>query len=346
MKKKLFLLIVSMSVISCNTDNEVTNQNYELDTNSNLAYRIGKTPELKTFKLDNGQNVEILSFSSWQDFQNLASDLDYQVEIFDDNYLKENSNLTIDQLNILEETNNYNDQEPLINFEKNINFNQALRNRFNIENEMMLSTNDLDPNLDPNINLAFSGGEMSLVNDNQEVIVADTIYIFKNGIVGRIYSNFNENLLKFRGNDLTNLKGVLLYEPNLQAAECVGWKATESDHHYANNKNARRVAKIRAVPGYTKSEKMTINYEKKNRWKETRTKMALDLSVWLYRNCDSNSTTQGGTAFHHGRNTFKDKKRRDIHDHQFPNSGTYKTRVGFLVGNHYYAGISTYYKLQ
>src|SRR5690606_19879046 len=195
----------------------------------------------------------------------------------------------------------------------------------------------------PNVNLAFSNGELSLVNNNQEVMVGDTIYVFKDGNIGRIFDNYTDNLLTVRVSGLQVNVGMNIFESNQPAAECVGWRATESDHHYANGKNARRVAKVRAVPGWTKSEKMTINYEKGRRWREKRTKMALDLSVWLWEKCDSESNSQVGKSYKYGRNTLKDKKRRDIHHHEYITSGTVKTRKGFLVGNHHYAGTSTYY---
>lgn len=344
--KKLLLLTLTASVLSCNSDEVVTNENSSNENSVKLARSSSYLPELRTFELSNGKNVQILSFANWNEFGNLADDLSNEVEIYDDNFLANNAHLSDEALSIFEDEINYSDQVPQINFENSISFNQALRNRFNIENEQMLDTDNLDPNLDPNINLAFSNGELSLVNLNQEVMVADTIYVFKDGNIGRIYGNYVANLSAVRsaaGLQFTSTSNI--FSPNTPAmAECVGWRATESDHHYANGKNARRVAKVRAVPGWTKSEKKTINYEKGRRWREKRTQMALDLSVWLWEKCDTN--TSSGNAYHYGRNTLKDKKRRDIHHHEYVTSNTVKTRKGFIVGNHYYAGTSTYYKLQ
>lgn len=344
-RKTLVVTFLSTIFFSCNSEDSDI-QNLEKSEQQNTVKKSTVVPKLLNYELDNGDNVQVLSFSSWQDFQNLATDLDNQVEIFDDNFLRMNAHLSPDALSILEEETNYSDQVPLINYENSIAFTQALRKRFNIENERMLATENLDPNLDPNINLAFSGGELSLVNNNQEVMIADTIYVFKKGKVGKIFDNYKGNLSSARINDLASGNGISIFEPNLPVAECVGWRATESDHHYANGKNARRVAKIRAVPLYTKAEKMTINYEKNRRWKEKRTKMAVNLTVWLWEKCDNNSSTQIGTKRYHSLNTFKDKKRRDIHHHEYINSGTVKTRIGFLVGDHHYANTQTYYTLQ
>ncbi|WCM41244.1 hypothetical protein MG290_09770 [Flavobacterium sp. CBA20B-1] len=346
MKNKLVLLMLSASVLSCNSDEVVTNENSSNENYVKSARSLSYLPELRTFELSNGENVQILSFSSWKDFQELADNLSDQVEIYDDNFLRDHEHLSDESLSNFEDEINYTDQIPLINFENSISFNQALRKRFNAENSKMLETENLDPNLDPNINLAFSNGELSLVNLNQEVMVADTIYVFNKESIGRIYGDYENNLSAARtasGLKFTSTSNI--FSPNTPAAaECVGWRATESDHHYANGKNARRVAKIRAVPGWTKSEKMTINYEKGRRWKEKRTRMALDLSVWLWEKCSEDNSP--GDANHYGRNTFKDKKRRDMKHHEYITSRTVKTRKGFLVGNHYYAGTSTYYKLQ
>lgn len=158
--------MLSASVLSCNSDEVVTNENSSNENSVKLARSSSYLPELRTFELSNGENVQILSFANWNEFGNLADDLSNEVEIYDDNFLSDNAHLSDEALSIFEEETEYTDQVPLINFENSISFNQALRKRFNLENEVMLNTENLDYNLDPNINLAFSNGELSLVNLN------------------------------------------------------------------------------------------------------------------------------------------------------------------------------------
>lgn len=339
--------MLSASVLSCNSDEVVTNENSSNENSVKLARSSSYLPELRTFELSNGENVQILSFANWNEFGNLADDLSNEVEIYDDNFLSDNAHLSDEALSIFEEETEYTDQVPLINFENSISFNQALRKRFNLENEAMLNTENLDYNLDPNINLAFSNGELSLVNLNQEVMVADTIYVFKNRDIGKIYGNFNSNLLNVRNNELTSesvtsAPGIQVTAKTIDPAECFTWRASSTDDNYSSRGRARLHAKIRSVPAYAKYEKMTVNYYKKNngKWKEDRTTMALNLRAIMFNKC------YNVDAINHPRNTFKKKKRRDNKETVWSPLYTYQTKLNGIYGLHYYAGKEVNYAIQ
>lgn len=286
----------------------------------------------------------MLEFESWQDFEETANMLDQQVEVYDDAFVTQYDKLTLDQLNDTEVEVNFNNQQPLINFENSIGFTNSLRKRFNTENEIYLNDEILDESKNPNLTLAFSNGELALVNDKQQVKIGEEIFEFnQNGYVS-ISQDYEENLTLLASNSssLANQTGVTVSN-NSTNNSCTGWKATRSDHPYASGKFAQRVAKIRSVPFYTKTEKMTINYKKnrRNRWKEARTHQSVDIYHSL-ADVDCNKNGVGGSK---PMNTYKKKKRRDIHLAEWGNPKMKAQNGGSLGGNHRYSGITTYYTL-
>ena len=222
-------------------------------------------------------------------------------------------------------------------------FTNSLRKRFNIENEAFLNNEVLDEKINPNVTLSFSNGELALVNDNQMVKIGNEIFQFNAD--GYISVSFNYNTLLY---DLLYNPSAVVDQPgvviqNNTTADCKGWKATTDPHNYApNNYRANRVAKIRSAPFYTKTEKMTIHYRKgSRRWKEARAYMSLDITHALSdKNCNRNFI--GGSK---PMNTYKNKKRRDIHLHDYGNDIIKAEKNIGLRGAHRYNNIVTYYSL-
>lgn len=338
--KKFLLLCVVTAFVSCNSE-EITLDDSLVNANS-VSSKSVNSPILLNFTLLNEENVQLLSFETWEDFQAFSENLDTIVEQYDDAFLNTHSELSNEALEELEEISNYTDQQPLIDFENSIGFTQALRKRFNTEMNLMLETDDLNPALDPNINLDFSGGELSLVNNHQEIKIADTIYVFKDGLIGKIFGNIETNLLSVRTSAITDAPGMAVYTPNSGGSSCYARRASDQNDQYASKNKVRLVAKIRSIPAWAKGEKMTVHYKKKNngKWKESRTKMAVNIGAYFYENCSS--TVYAAKP----RNTFKKKKRRDIKVNEWTPLGILKTKKGGIWGTHFYSGKEVFYALE
>ena len=341
MKNSFFLGLISIFMLSCNNeDNTIEKQDAPAEAKIKLV----------SFQ-SNGENARggtlssnMLEFENWQDFEETANMLDQQVEVYDDAFVAQYNNLTLDQLNDKEVEVKFNNQQPLINFENSIGFTNSLRKRFNTENEIYLNDEVLDESKNPNLTLAFSNGELSLVNDKQQVKIGNEVFAFnQNGYVS-ISQDYENNLVLLASNSptLASQTGVTVANSNTNNS-CSGWKATGTPHPYASDKFAQRVAKIRSVPSFTKTEKMTIHYEKRrrNRWREARTRQSVDIA----HNLSDINCNKLGKAGYKPMNTYKKKKRRDIHLSEWGNPRLKAENGGGLSGNHKYNGIVTYYTL-
>lgn len=201
-------------------------------------------------------------------------------------FLSQYSNLTLEQLDDKEDEIKFNNQQPMIDFENQYGFTNSLRKRYNTENDIYLSTSVLDESKNPNITLAFSNGELSLVNDKQQVMIGTVIYNYTSDGYISISQNYATVLALIDQNDpsVGSQSGVVVVA-NTSGAECDGWRSAGSPYGYTNGRFAQRVAKIRSAPFYTKTEKMTIHYKRKNnKWKESRASMAVSILQQLKDN--------------------------------------------------------------
>lgn len=128
-------------------------------------------------KLVKDGDCQYLSFESWEAFEAKVDELDAAVEAADDSWLERHSDLTDEELEVLEDQENYDEEKPLADFEESLGFTNALRPVYN-RTEMAWLNDVSGRTSDPDDIYEFEGEEASLLNDRQQVMVAGKLYFF------------------------------------------------------------------------------------------------------------------------------------------------------------------------
>jgi hypothetical protein len=131
------------------------------------------------------------------------------------------------------------------------------------------------------------------------------------------YISFNNdcelNLSLIAQGKFSELEGKPGVDVNISKAldfDCKGWKASDDDDEISSDRKIRMVAKIRSFPMYSKQEKMSVSYKhKRGRFREHRTHMSVNIDCRL----NSNACGEDAILPRKSHNTYKKKKRRDIH---------------------------------
>lgn len=332
--------------VNCSTEeNEINSQDVAKSIDKVQLVNFGVNSENAKVPLNN--NLQMLSFDSWKTFSETAEQLDVAVEQYDDAFLNTYTDLSEEELDSIEVQLNYNDQQPLINYEQSLGFTNSLRLRYNLEKEEFIEAGAEDPAIDPDLTLAFSGGELSLVNYNQQVMVDGVVYaIVDDGYVA-ISGDYENNINLVNSNSLGQLQNNSNVTYTTYAVgSCKAWKATDDFVQVSSDRKIKRVAKIESLPWFTKTEKMSISYKYKKRWgkwrwREHRTTMAVDITHSLSTS-DCNNIVKNGSK---GRNTLKKKKRRDIKMTEWGNGTLYAADDYGVRGTHWYYGTTSYYAI-
>ena len=181
-----------------------------------------------------------------------------------------------------------------------------------------------------------------MVNQSQQVKVADTIYqAYPDGYIA-IGRDYQENLDLLANNPalLANKPGVTVNRGS--SGSCSSWKANNQPEYISYVRFVDKIAKIRSVPQYTKSEKMSVHYAfSRGRWKEDRAYMSLNITHALRTSDCVPNGVNGSEPF----NTIKYKKRRDIRLNNWGNPVMHAQKNLSLTGVHTYSGLSSGYTL-
>lgn len=338
-KLKGIALLLVATLVSCENENQ-SNKNELVSKNSNF-----KVVSFTDTNSRSNTPHAMLSFESWQEFDKQASDLDAEVENYDDAFLNTWSNLTEIELEEKEEEINYTEQQPLIDFENSIGFNNTLRKKFNNQNRLFLMDDVLDDAKDPNLIFQFSEGELSLLNNKQQVMVANQIYQFGTEGYVLIKSNFSQNLA-FADTNINQAAIPTEVEivPNaLASTDCSAWKDGFKPNDFEpGNRKVHLHARIRSVPFYTKTKALSVSYKKKRRgWKESRIHMATGISDKTLTNSDCKHETAGFQP----KNTYKNRKRRQNNLNFWGNDQLRAINGQSVIGEFRFNGINDYYIL-
>jgi hypothetical protein len=267
---------------------------------------------LISFTIQGAQNqtevVKMLKFASWEHFDSTANQLSEELEIYDDAFLAENTELGEEELDEFEFTSGYNDQVPQINFENSLEFTNPLRIQFNAMNEAYMEGN-LE-GISPYAAFAWSGAELSLINNRQQVAIGNEIFQTMDDGYVSFSQDYEENLSLLAQNNLDALKDKEGVTVNVsKALDCRFWKASDEDDLISSDRKIEMVAKIRSFPLYSKQEKMSISYKhRRGKMRERRTHMSVNINSSL-------NDLECGKGFYSRskpHNTYKKKKRRDI----------------------------------
>jgi|GEM_PF-6741041 len=308
----------------------------------------GNNPELISFTIQGANNqtetVKMLKFASWEHFDQTADQLSEQLEIYDDAFLAAHEELDENQLDEFEYNTGYNDQVPQIDFESSLDFIHPLRLSFNTMNEAYIDSNLEGQN--PYTAYAWSGSELSLINNKQQVAIGSEIYQTNDEGYISIDRDYVANLGLLAQNNstaLNNKPGVKIYAS--KALDCTGWKASNADDPaIASGRKITMVAKIRSVPFYSKQEKMSISYKhKRGRMREHRTHMSVDIVTAV----SFDKCTWGDANRNKLHNTYKKKKRRDIKTTVWGSGFALTQNFNGVTGRHrHYTGQLPIYRIQ
>jgi hypothetical protein len=305
MKKKVITaLSLSFLIISCDKQ-EVANIEKKSTTNGvKLVSFEGKRSDVGTTN-----NFTMLAFDNWKEFEEKASELDQIVELYDDNFVNQWSDLSDEELDEKEIELKFDNQLPLADFEKSIGLTNSLRKVFNTENEAYLSQEILDPAKDPNTKYLFDGGELSLLNSQQQVMIGKDIYQFDSKGYQIIKSDYATTLSAIKTNPDLISSNITKFKASEFKNDCTKWKANGIwDEFQPGVRGVSLICKIRSLPIWTKTESMSISYYKgRRRWRESRIHQRVFNNAYLFDNSCGNLQNQGVTGF----NTYKKKKRRD-----------------------------------
>jgi|AntDeeMinimDraft_5_1070356.scaffolds.fasta_scaffold73227_1 hypothetical protein len=132
MKKSLQIIACQLSLVlaftSCSKDNEDVLQNEEV----NLTQKI----EMVSFETNSGNRGSftssgtMLSFPTFQDFEDTYNMLENQMEAHDDAFVAQYDHLTLDELDAMEDSTGFVDNQPLLDFEAQYGFGNSLRLTF------------------------------------------------------------------------------------------------------------------------------------------------------------------------------------------------------------------------
>lgn len=132
--------------------------------------------------IDNGMEMpsenNMLKFPDYLTFEQTVINLENQVEEYDDLFLAQNSNLSEDELDDLEEDIDYNPDTPLINFEQYHEF-YSLRSYSESLEDTWLDNSDQTNwswDDDPTADIFVDGVEQTIYNPYYEFIVCNTLY--------------------------------------------------------------------------------------------------------------------------------------------------------------------------
>lgn len=334
-------LSLSLALVSCE-------QEEVLSTPEAKTASLGNNPELISFTIQGANNeteiVKMLKFDSWEHFDQVAEQLSEQLEIYDDAFLAAHEELDEDQLEDLSEDIGYNDQVPQIDFESNLDFMNPLRLSFNIISDAYEESNLEGQS--PFTAYVWSGSELSLINDRQQVAIGNEIYQTYNEGYISIDRDYVANLGLLAQNNITALEEKPGVKVKLATdPDCKGWKASRRFDEIDSGRRIEMVAKIRSVPFYSKQEKMSISY-KKNRngkFRQRRTHMSVNIeTVVSFDQCNNGDANRSK-----GFNTYKKKRRRDIKTTVYGGGRAVAQNFSGIKGRHrHYTGQLPVYSLQ
>jgi hypothetical protein len=335
------VLSFSFSLTNCEVEDEITT------TAENKSSSVSNTPDLISFTIQGAQNqtevITMLKFASWEHFDSTANQLSEELEIYDDAFLAANESLGEEELDEFKFTSGYNDQVPQINFENSLEFTNPLRIPFNAMNEAYMEGN-LE-GTSPYASFAWSGSELSLINNRQRVAIGNEIFQTMDDGYVSFTQDHVENLSLLAQNNLDALKDKEGVTVNVsKALDCRFWKASKYQDEISSDRRVDLVAKIRSVPLYSKQEKMSISYKhRRGRMRERRTHMSVNIVSTLY------STSCGSDPVNRSKahNTYKKKRRRDIKTTVWGGGLVYAPNLTGIKGEHrHYTAPHPTYSLQ
>jgi len=334
-----FIVFIFVVIISCKKG-----RNDQADN----SYLSNKHTGVRLVTLSNGSKTTytMLEFGSINIYETTFAGLKADMDNYWDAFITENERLNEDELNAKADSIGFNEQQPLIDFENNLNFTNSMRFVFTEHENAWLYNDSLDPATNPSNTYVFSHEEMAMLNNNGEVKIGDSILILsKKGFIlikdgslttlGAI-ENGDSSVLDDR-NVITNVN-----EENDKGA-CTSWKGRNSDPViYASDKRVIKHVHFHSYPWKGVSSAEITSYKKKSSggWKKWAMYMGV-INQSYFRDSDCKSGPQGTSG-------WKIKEAKSV-EQNFANWAAlpaFRAENGQSVfGFYLYAGLSDYYGL-
>jgi hypothetical protein len=256
-----FLTMMLLTVLflnSCEKGENVDNISTEIGNELQIIYDEYKTSILESAK---GQECElffsqvrnlngVLVFSDKQHFEDVLECLELSVDKYNDIFEAEYQDLTDEEIDIKEEEIGFNEDQPLIDFEKRFDF-ISLRKELDDEINIWLDNEELDEANDPDDHFIIDEDLRTLLSPNSLVIIG------------------NETIDFYYAREELRL-GICIFK------DCCH-TGTSKDFFYYNGGNRRfkvRVALRHFIVGSKLKGKIKHFRRKSNgRWKKSRTKL-------------------------------------------------------------------------
>ncbi len=360
------IVVISASLlISCNKDNVHLDEETSTEIGNGLKLvnytRSNKTNTTsKTSESFSGTTIAV--FDDEQVYKNYITDLETQVENWDDAFIAEWGHLNDEDLNAKEEMLNFDSEKPLTDFENQFGI-ISLRQKYLQEEENWLNNDFLNEATDPDAKPVydFNDSEMTVLNSLAEVQIGSTIVKklsaaeidLINNSVARTGINVNNNLgqkvqLIEEGNsliieesdydaliDFNNGDTSVLNNDNVSvsttstASGCDYGKTRRKYFNTASNKKIKAIIKV-PQPKFGANGKVKTkikSYKKKwYGWKKWRTNIACGSRGNVYDTSCSNSPY----FINDWTPTKKKKKRKFIWDD--PYYGSHRVENGGMTG--------------
>lgn len=346
--KKLIYVFTAISVlatvnISCekvDVLDEMQNPKEETNLKSSLASSIN----LYKIDVNEPEPLIMLEFSSHEDYENTLSMLIERVNSYDDEFISNWAHLNEEEINAKEEKLNFNNQKPLLDFEKQFTDLTTLRNIFTIKEREWLDNNELIAENSPFIEYPFSYEEMTLLNEDGMVKIADNILLLSSKGFIQVPAKQKDIVTELsKGNFQSLSKDFILTNINTnKSSGCAMWRSKDITHNYNSNRKVIKHMHFHSYPWKGTSETQITSYKKSgSKWKKNRMQIGVaNQSNFTDSNCNfgANSTWTG----------WKSKNRNSVSQRvmswgAFPQ---YRVRLNQSVfGSYSYAGYNNSHAL-
>ncbi len=320
--------------------------NFQQNDTLQASTMVSSTFQVKSFSTNHGV-IKVLKFNSWRDFDNLAKSLTAQVAAKDDSFVNANAGLSEQAINDLEETLQIDFETPLIQFENTNGFTNSYRKVYNDAMKIWLGKPTLDLNQNPKNKTLFSGGELSLLNQYQQVMIGDTLYHCTNNKYAVIISNYSAGIDFVLDNpNATTLPAQIMgwwfiNDP----VGCALWKKKGVYPYETSDRKIWTSAGIRSFTVYCKNLAEMESYKKKSNgnWKKYRTDLGLNVAWPSMRDFNCNEYGPAGMG---GWNQGNKKEIESNFTLWGPPNSSYRAKNGETIyGTYTYYGLSSYYVL-
>jgi hypothetical protein len=258
MKKSIILaLFVSASFYSCDK-NEITQETSLFNNNSTFSKESTIVNGVYSMPINNGIpnscTDNILVFPSWDSYNATIDQLDEMIETecnaFDATVPV---NITDDQYDALALAAGFDEDNALVNFENDLNFQCSLRRKIVALEEAWLAQQGdgvWDENTDPDNHFIDDDTERALLNEGVEVIIGnirDGLVIYKFTADGGYIMIYNMDVAALQqinsGTIPTTNPNVVVVAPNRDEEGC-NEDGRESKKEFLENNRIKRVSKL------------------------------------------------------------------------------------------------------